>query len=1156
MNKKNRITFGIISLIILVSIAFISYIIAAEDGNIINKADGAENYTCSKELTELIGENNIDKVLVKAIVEEGVAYNKFVCSNCGTTFDSDIDLCTSCGFEVFASEEGKSNINNDKELTLAEIESIRFLKIDGYKDIKDLSLLKYAKNLEVLSLEDCGINDKALITLLDEDMNCILDNCTNLRSVSFKHNKINNLVSDEFSNYQTVVTLKEATEDIPEEVPEEAIADASEEVIDEEQIDVPEEVQAEVDNLIENEIVEEEVQTEEPKESVETKVSLLELLTSSSVIDFDFSSQYIENDNSPIITFKDDALREKLASHYIMGKYDIVEDQLKYSDDNVVDQNGDGKISILELNQLDEILLPAQGISSLECSVNDKEYGLLELVPELLSVDLRDNNLTNTGKMDGLIVEDYINFANNKITSIENFQNIARAEKIVLNNNKIESLITKREVASENSEFKTFETVGIVNWNCYKYLRELDINENYVDIYSIETDETGNLVKTITLGKIEEAIANHGEEELVIDYKPQKVLASNDFAIEGLDKNLEKLLKKALKGDENSEAFVGKKEMLRLTSLNVNDYKDLQIDKIESLAGMEYAANLQKLDLSNQKIADISPIANLVNLKEVNLEGNLIDDLSKLLVNNELKLKLDKVNFNKNFLARVADADNSINENVLNLMKNNETNIYQNIEFIGPVIDLNNAVSFEDANLKKCIAENLGKDENAQLTREDLLKVTELNLSNKNIMNLAGLEFLGNLTKINLSNNSLNNINSLVKCSSLKDINLSNCSLGANNIDVNVLFDLPNLQNLNLSNNDLDISKITWSKEANICKAYSLLWSGKQDNDNSINLTSNKLSTSWEEFLNNLLENNSKFGVGLTVYLYNVKDVNNVSIIDIINNSNILRSVNSFAGNLNYEDSVYSIIVRNSSNDSVGLDTINCKVNLYGTVAGTVKELKYARILNSKDIVATNKERVEYFEKLNKNVWSIPFDTATFEVRDNGLYLIYAVIEENGNTHKITKYISVDCLKEIDPLSASSKLDVYDSEFIVGIEPNTSKDTVLNEFNNDEYLIEINDNVFKTGTAVLVKNKETGEELKEFNVMIFGDVNEDGLIDSKDVAFVKGYLNKANDLNQVQKVAADVNRDGIITENDLDFIINHCLQKENELIIQSQYVSD
>lgn len=745
MNKKSRILLSILLVAIVSSIVFLSYIIAVQDTSVVNKADGADAYSCSQELIDLVGEENIDKVLVKAIVEEGFSYNKYACSKCGAIYNEKINNCSACGFEVFASDEEKIYINNDKELTLAELESIKCLEIENYKNITNLSILGQAKNLESLSIQNCGIDNNSLATLLDKKGNSVLANCPSLSTVDFKYNKINNIDNINFTDYQATITQK--------------------------------------------------VQDTETGEEQEVQSSLLNLVSIGTTASFNFSSQYIEEDNSPEITFEDETLKNKLISHPIMGKYDIAKEQIKYFEEMYVDQNNDGKITVLELNQLEEIYLPSQEITSLVCFVNETEYGLLELVPELLSVDLRHNNIEKTGGMSGLVVEDYINLSNNKITSIENFQEISNVSKIDLSYNNIESIITKREVEDEtNTGFTTYETVGIKEWQCYSNLKELDIQENYVDIYSIETDETGNLVKTITLERLEDAIAGHENEELIINYKPQKVLAANDFALEGLDSNLEKLLKKALKGDENSDAFVGKKEILRLTSLNVNSYENLEIDKISSLSGLEYAANLQTLILDNQNISDLSPIANLQNLKEVNLENNVIDDLSKLLVNNELKLNLTKLNISKNYLNREKNVDNSMNLNVLAILKNAGTQVLDQVKYVGPIIDLNSVVNFEDINLKNAILTELGKEANSQVTREDLLKITEINLSNKNITNLSGIEFLGNCTKINLSNNNVTNIDLLAYCTNLQEINLSNCSLGDNGVNINSIMNLPKLR--------------------------------------------------------------------------------------------------------------------------------------------------------------------------------------------------------------------------------------------------------------------------------------------------------------------------------------------------------------------------
>lgn len=334
-------------------------------------------------------------------------------------------------------------------------------------------------------------------------------------------------------------------------------------------------------------------------------------------------------------------------------------------------------------------------------------------------------------------------------------------------------------------------------------------------------------------------------------------------------------------------------------------------------------------------------------------------------------------------------------------------------------------------------------------------------------------------------------------------------------------------------------------------------WSGKEETTNYINLSSNKVSVAWETYVTNTLMNEEKFGEGLTINLYNVKDLNGKTLDEASDTSKMRTAVNSFKGTLTCEDTTYSIVTRSDSNGAIDLDKVNVKVSLYGTQAGTVKTLKYARILNSKDLLTTNKERVEYFEKINKNIWNISFDTATFEVRDNGLYLIYAIIEENGVEHKITKYINIKCLEEINPLVANSSIGIYDYEYIVGIEPNTNKADIMNEFDLEKYIIEISDEVIKTGTSIIVKNKDTSEELKEYIVLIYGDVNSDGNINAEDVALIKAYINNSlkNNLSEISKMVADMNRDGKISEEDMETIILHYLQKENEIIYQKDYVN-
>lgn len=122
-------------------------------------------------------------------------------------------------------------------------------------------------------------------------------------------------------------------------------------------------------------------------------------------------------------------------------------------------------------------------------------------------------------------------------------------------------------------------------------------------------------------------------------------------------------------------------------------------------------------------------------------------------------------------------------------------------------------VNFEDENLYNAIKNVLGSeitqydDENKNLyVNKNLIQnVINLDISNKGIENLVGLEKFGNISKLNLSNNSISNIDILQNLTNLTELNLSN-----NNIsDINSLQNLTNLTELDLSNNIIsDISSL------------------------------------------------------------------------------------------------------------------------------------------------------------------------------------------------------------------------------------------------------------------------------------------------------------------------------------------------------------
>lgn len=132
-------------------------------------------------------------------------------------------------------------------------------------------------------------------------------------------------------------------------------------------------------------------------------------------------------------------------------------------------------------------------------------------------------------------------------------------------------------------------------------------------------------------------------------------------------------------------------------------------------------------------------------------------------------------------------------------------------------------VNIPDKNLKAKLLEQLYKGPNAKITKDDLKKITHLDISCENIKDLTGLEYCTNLENLNLSSNgtdydlsiisNLTNLkllyignNPLTDISPLKNLtNLYCLDISFTNLtDFSPLKDLPNLKTLFASGYDFN----------------------------------------------------------------------------------------------------------------------------------------------------------------------------------------------------------------------------------------------------------------------------------------------------------------------------------------------------------------
>ena len=113
----------------------------------------------------------------------------------------------------------------------------------------------------------------------------------------------------------------------------------------------------------------------------------------------------------------------------------------------------------------------------------------------------------------------------------------------------------------------------------------------------------------------------------------------------------------------------------------------------------------------------------------------------------------------------------------------------------------------------------------------------------------------------------------------------------------------------------------------------------------------------------------------------------------------------------------------------------------------------------------------------------------------------------------------------------------YNNSYIYGISLNTGTDSLINNIKkiSDTLSISIKDSngnnssIFKTGDKVNIKSSL---EERNYEVLIYGDVNGDGVIDKLDYLAILRHYYGYKKYDGVYKEAADVNKDGTIDKLD------------------------
>ena len=252
------------------------------------------------------------------------------------------------------------------------------------------------------------------------------------------------------------------------------------------------------------------------------------------------------------------------------------------------------------------------------------------------------------------------------------------------------------------------------------------------------------------------------------------------FAIRGFDEETFE----SFVGDQQIKSIVGLEKAVNLKQLTISGNPDDSKGALRDISPLKGLKNLELLRLSHNDIIDISPVEGLTNLKHLFLSHNQIKNIDavKNLTN------LESLDFARNIgEERISDISAIANLTKLKLLGLSDTNI-PDISVLKNLVNLEifmaNDSKIEDISVLKN-AKNLkilyldkNKITDVSVVK-DLVELTELYLRNNNISEID-FSKLTKLSDVNVQGNKISDYSSLEKLTALKYVNLSK-----QNVDLN-----------------------------------------------------------------------------------------------------------------------------------------------------------------------------------------------------------------------------------------------------------------------------------------------------------------------------------------------------------------------------------
>ena len=270
------------------------------------------------------------------------------------------------------------------------------------------------------------------------------------------------------------------------------------------------------------------------------------------------------------------------------------------------------------------------------------------------------------------------------------------------------------------------------------------------------------------------------------------------------DTNLRAAIAEALGKSSNAPITVEEMEGLRRLRAQYRDIHDL--------AGLQFAANLNELDLKNNQVSNLSPIAGLIGLRELWLQDNPVSDILPVRgLTNLTHLEVDGT--------PVSDISPVRGLTNLTHLEVDSTPV-SDISLIAGLINLD-LLAFEGDNVSdlspiaglinlKRINASWGSSISDLSPLAGLTKLEEIAINAGKVSDLTPLTGLTNLKELHFQDNDISDISPLAGLTGLTRMNL-----GDNNIsDISPLAGLTNLKWLVIHRNKIsDISPLEGFRE-------------------------------------------------------------------------------------------------------------------------------------------------------------------------------------------------------------------------------------------------------------------------------------------------------------------------------------------------------